>query len=55
MMRKGLPLINPVDRGAEILRDPEAYFKAARERARELVQRDLRREATSGASQRRSR
>ncbi len=42
--RRGLPMTNTIDRGQQIIEDPERYFAEARERARKQVERDLERE-----------
>lgn len=38
--RRGIMITNSVNRGEQILNDPEAYFSAARKRARATVESD---------------
>jgi hypothetical protein len=44
VQRRGIPIVDKVDRGQQILDNPREYFLEARERASQVVARDMARE-----------
>jgi hypothetical protein len=44
LQRRGIRIVEKVDRGQQIIDDPQGYFDEARARAAEQVERDMERE-----------